>query len=97
MTQPGQLQTSARLAQTALAVKATNTMTLEARVTALRHSRSADPVQRMQADAVVGPYGVEMQTQNALAPLFGAIIPDVSSARDAAAKSSPALKGYKRL
>ena len=60
-----------------------NGLTLSGKIAELRRSRSADPVQQLQSEAIVELYDAVRQIQLAIWPML-AVIPDVSAVRDAA-------------
>lgn len=60
------------------------TTTLGFKLQWLKQHRSNDPVQQMQTDAILDLADAVRQIQDALYPLPGLLIPDVSAARAAA-------------
>jgi hypothetical protein len=60
-----------------------NASTLSLKIHQLRQSRSADPLQQLQSQAIVELYDVVKQIQEAIWPML-LTIPDVSGAREAA-------------
>ena len=60
---------------------------LASKVSQLRQTRSADPVQELQSQVLVGLYDAVRQIQEAIWPIL-ATIPDVSAVRDAAAHTT---------
>jgi predicted metal-dependent peptidase len=70
-----------------------NGLTLSGKIAELKRSRSSDPVQQLQTEAIVELYDAVKQIQEAIWPML-AIIPDVSGVRDAASSTmmSPMAK-----
>jgi hypothetical protein len=60
-----------------------NGLSLSGKIMELKRTRSADPVQQLQTDAIVELYDAVKQIQEAIWPML-AVIPDVSAVRDAA-------------
>jgi len=60
---------------------------LASKVSQLRQTRSADPVQELQSQVIVGLYDAVRQIQEAIWPILSTI-PDVSAVRDAAAQTT---------
>ena len=60
-----------------------NASTLSLKIQQLRQSRSTDPLQQLQSQAIVELYDAVKQIQEAIWPML-LVIPDTSGARDAA-------------
>lgn len=80
---PSQLTAQETLQSYARALEKLNATSLSFKIRKLRQTRSDDPVQQMQTDAIVELYDAVREIQEALWPML-ITIPDVSGARDAA-------------
>jgi hypothetical protein len=67
------------------------TTTLGFKLQWLKQHRSTDPLQQMQTDAILDLADAVKQIQDALYPLPGLLIPDVSAARAAAGNTTTTL------
>ena len=63
-----------------------NASTLSLKIQQLRQSRSTDPIQQLQSQAIVELYDAVKQIQEAIWPIL-LVIPDTSGARDAAQRT----------
>ena len=65
-----------------------NSLSLPAKITELKHSRSSDRVQQLQTEAIIELYEAVKELQEAVWPML-LVIPDaVDAVREAAAKGS---------
>jgi hypothetical protein len=64
-----------------------NASTLALKIQQLRQSRSTDPIQQLQSQAIVELYDAVKQIQEAIWPMLLAI-PDTSGAREAAQRTT---------
>ncbi|WP_158742419.1 hypothetical protein [Acidisphaera sp. L21] len=90
---PLNLKTTAAI-NSMIAAEAHKTVALSTTIRQLGSSRSADPVQQMQTDAIIALYDAVKTIQDALWPML-LLLPDVEAARDAAqkVKSAPSPFG----
>lgn len=76
---------AAQMSQNLARVSATlSAPSLSTKIAQLRQSKSNDPLQQLQSQAIVDLYDAVRQIQEVIWPIL-LIIPDVSGARDAAA------------
>jgi hypothetical protein len=78
-TMPAQINAHEMLA----VARTLNASTLSLKIQQLRQSRSTDPLQQLQSQAIVELYDVVKQIQEAIWPML-LTIPDISGAREAA-------------